>query len=47
MMATDEKLNLAVEKYIELGNARRSGDENTLRVQTKLNSETEENNKIN
>jgi hypothetical protein len=38
-MATDEKLNLAVERYVELGDARRSGDEETLRVQTKLNSE--------
>jgi hypothetical protein len=41
MMATDDKLNLAVAKYVELGNARRSGDENTLRVQTKLNTATE------
>jgi hypothetical protein len=39
MMVTDEKLNLAVEKYVGLQEAARSADENTLRVQTKLNSE--------
>jgi hypothetical protein len=38
MMVNDEKLNLAVEKYIELGEARRKGDEESIRVLSKLDT---------